>query len=482
MIAEKMKITFCYKEIINFFWGISICLSVTACSIIADKKENESTSISFTNSISYDSIYWSLDTVNRNDFFVNNELPNSIELDSMNSARLEANKQILKDIYIEYRKRNGDSEDPEPSYYRNADEFKITTSAFLNCLYYYLYSHGYKKIDESIFKQKLQIFYSKNWNGFYKIGDFFGYSDENKKITEDLYNVPSFVCELENSVVYSKLHENPIRVWIELDDEEGENEDAEIDEFGNTITHVNIESLEKGILNIDKDLMDLDKLLYEHLFVFNNNKAAKNWLICNRIEAFFFDFPYYDDEDEINRKKLKYMLNECTHGENVIVGRNDDLVYYSLVGHHNNMLKLIFEETDKAMTTYENGGKYDTKAFDLMYDYFKILYVNNKDDKKIAIKNQINQLEKLCVFLKMEVSLNKKHCKHNNFGWFNDSDALSITFQCLNDSLLEVAKQHNYYNIPNFDEVLKVYKWDSENAYRDKSGIPFDYTTLLESD
>ena len=153
------------------------------------------------------------------------------------------------------------------------------------------------------------------------------------------------------------------------------------------------------------------------------------------------------------------------------------LIEAGLKGSHRNMMRLIFDETDKAMTAYENGGVWDMKAFDLVSDFFQIVWVKEND---YSMKERLYLLEQLCMFAKMEVSLNKKHCKTNNYGWFNNGDALSMTFQLLNDTLLNIAKQQNYYNIPNFDEVLEVYNWDANHSYKDKSGILFDYTTLLK--
>ena len=358
--------------------------------------------------------------------------------------------------------------DPETDYeyYSNYDECKKEFSAFLSCLSHYLFTHGYRMIEEEKFKEKLQTFYEYKWCDFENEGDFYSCTYGKR-----IHNKPDFIVSLEKqAIIDSYSNSISLKIKGEQYDNDGYYEDT-----GEEINRrMNMDSFVNGELEFD---VDWDLFLNQHLYLFNNSKAAKTWLLCHRMDFFFYNLNYYDEDDEINRKKLDYIKSKCINDKGeIILGENKELVRKSLYGHHNNIMKLIFEETDKAMSIYEKEGVLDLKEFDLLYNYFIDMYAPGKHFPE---SRKIDFLEHLCRFLKMEVTLNKKHCISNNSGWFNDSDALSIAFQCLNDTLIEVAKQHNYYDIPNFDEVLKVYKWDSENCYRDKSGIPFDYTSLL---
>ena len=461
------------NKIISIFF---ISLSIVGCTPTSNTNTNQENrnDDDYTEAIFYDSTYWCYDTLSgkENKILAIEDMTTKIELDSMGNDSLEASKQVLKDIYLAYWRRNRGNNDPDSRHYENFEEFKKETSAFLTYLYYYLYSHGYKKIDEELFKQRLQKFYKRNWSDFLEFGDFYG-SDLQKDYLEEGISYPDFLCVLNNRVIYRYILQEPLNYMVC----NGENTvmiEGNIEEYKDE-SEISSEPFQGEKFEF---MMDLEKLLYEHLFIFNDNKAAKNWLLHNRMDFFFNDIVYYDEDNEINRKKLDYLIKKCTSESGEMqAGREFYLVEAGLKGWHNNMMRLIFDETDKAMTAYENGGVWDVKAFDLVSDFFQIVWVKEND---YSMKERLYLLEQLCMFAKMEVSLNKKHCKTNNYGWFNNGDALSMTFQFLNDSLLTIAKKENYYNIPNFDEVLEVYNWDANHSYKDKSGIPFDYTTLLK--
>jgi hypothetical protein len=137
----------------------------------------------------------------------------------------------------------------------------------------------------------------------------------------------------------------------------------------------------------------------------------------------------------------------------------EELLEHGLAGRNHNMMKLIFEETDKAITEYEKDESIglNIQAFEMLREYFWEKWATMQREK--SLETSPNEIETLCIFAKMEVSLNKKHCRNRRHGWFNQECA-SLSYGVLSEEVLEIAKKNNYYGIPNFDEVLKVYKWD----------------------
>jgi hypothetical protein len=420
---------------------------------------------------SYDSAYWCY--MPKIEKFTDSLT--KIELDSMEMDTYQASKQVLKEIYINYWKRNEGNLDPAPEYCADDEEYEKEMSAILNCIYHHLCTHGYKLIDEESFKNRIELFYSHKWDEYIRKRDF--YESE----PGGCMNIPNYVSSLQKRVVYHP-YANPIRLKIK-----GEKwlNDGYDNDMGVSINErMDMESFLNGELEFDNQYIQLDKILYQHLFVFNNNKAAKNWLLGNCIKFFFDELTCYDDDDEINRRKLHYMIKKSTNEYDEISFGADEyrLISRGLSGRNRNMMRLIFEETDKAMTMYENNKdeEFNKQAFELISEYLWIRWV---EQKSISVKSYMHELDLLCMFAKMEVSLNKKHSKDEKYGWFN-MEHTSRSYAMLSDTLLEIAKKNNYYDIPNFDEVLKVIEWDNEHdvegEHPDK--VPFDYTTLLSKD
>lgn len=392
--------------------------------------------------------------------------------DTMEYKLLEASKQILKDLNIKYEKRYEGISD-RGSYFENDEDAVNAAKAYMTVLGNYMYSHGYKKISKELFLQKVKYFY-------------FNDSTDNswlKKIVQiDSLSVGDQQYARSMSLkycIYLEEHIYDIGGAVEIKGAKYLNDgiDPIFEEPINE--RMDMESFLNGELVLKKEYgsMDLDRILNTHLFLFNDSKAAKNWLLNNYIDFFFYKIPHYDNDDEINKKKLLYMTKKCTNEYGIISMEPDwtdksILISYGLLGRNQNMMKLLFEETDKAIMAYENDESVglNIKAFETISEYFW---------KRWAVNGSIelcsDEIDILCLFAKMEVSLNKKHCKTKKNGWFN-VDCASISYRLLSDEVLKIAKQHNYYDIPNFDEVLKVIEWDNEHDLDKK---PFDYTTLL---
>lgn len=460
-------------------------LFVTGC---VNKQDSSTTCNQNKDSILHDSCCWNSDSLigNGESEQINNNDNNS---DTMESKRLETSKQILKDLNIKFEKRYEGISD-RGSYFENDEDAVNAAKAYMTVLGNYMYSHGYKTISKDLFLQRVKYFY------------FNDSSDDSwlKKIVQvDSLNVGDQLYARSMSLkycIYLEEHIYDIGGAVEIKGAKYLNDgiDPVVDEPINE--RMDMESFLNGELVLKKEYgsMDLDRILYTHLFLFNDSKAAKNWLLNNYIDFFFYKIPHYDNDDEINKTKLLYMTKNCTNEYGIISMEpnwtdKSILISYGLLGSNQNMMKLLFEETDKAIIAYENDETVglNIKAFETISEYFWKVWTVNESMKahldsslNHEIKSSINhEIESLCLFAKMEVSLNKKHCKTKRNGWFN-IDCASISYRLLSDEVLKIAKQHNYFGIPNFDEVLTVIEWDKEHDPHGSkiNDSPFDYTTL----
>lgn len=464
-------------------------LFVTSCTnkqetITDDEREER---FEYSGLIPYDSCYWIYNPLvgngregkNIDNFFIT-------ETDTMESELLDTSKQILKDFKIKYEKKY-ESTDDKGSYFENKEDAVIGAKAFATFLGNYLFNHGYKKISEDEFRERVKYFFFNDCSDedrLKKIVLIDSLSPEND--FEDKWHCMSlkYCIYLEEYIIHLEPNVNIKGAKFlndGLDPDMGEPINPRID----------MESFINGelVLGENAGSFILDRVLYTHMFLFNESKAAKNWLFNNYINFFFYKISSYDDDDEVNRKKLSYMLKHCTNDYGVITmkmppeyeGPNKEtLLEHGLAGRNHNMMKLIFDETDKAITKYENDESVglNTQAFEMISEYFWEKWATTKREN--SLKSSPNEIETLCMFAKMEVSLNKKHCRSRRHGWFNQECA-SLAYRVLSDEVLEVAKKNNYYGIPNFDEVLKVIAWDREHD-PEGSGFndsPFDYATLV---
>lgn len=432
--------------------------------------------------IPYDSCYWIYNPLVGNTEQINNIDNNFItESDSAESKLVESSKQILKDLKIKYEKRYEGISD-RSDYFENNEDAIRGAVAFMDVLSDYMYTHGYKKIEEEQFLQKVKFFF---YNDYPANLDWL---KEIVLINDSLHECNDNDCMSLNHRIYLNNYACDIGSYVDIKGARLINDgvDPYIDEPINE--RMDMESFNKGELvlkNVD-GFFDINEVLYTHLYLFNNNKAAKNWLLSNKINFFFKVIPFYDDDDEINRKKLDYMISQCVNEYGIINPITSETIHlYSLIddglkGRNHNMMKLIFEETDKAMTKCEQGEAFNNYAFNMLQEYFYYIWVYYRNKSQ---STSFEGLDLLCMFAKMEVSLNKKHCKERKNGW-SETEYSSWAYMMLSDTLLKEAERNNYYNIPNFDEVLKVIEWDKEHdiegKYPDK--VPFDYTTLLPKD
>lgn len=462
---------------------------VTSCSnkqetITDDDQEDK---FEYSGLIQYDSCYWiynplvgnSREEKNIDNFFIT-------ETDTMESELLDKSKQILKDFKIKFEKKYEDTSD-KGSYFENKEDAVIGAKAYVTVLGNYLFSHGYKKISEEQFRQRVKyIFFNdchnEDWLNEVNLIDSLGsnYKD-------------SWHCMSLKYRIYLEEYVNDLGKNVDIKGAKFINDGFDPD-MGTPINpRIDRESFINGELVLEGEWtrisLNLDRVLYTHMYLFNDSKAAKNWLLTNLIDFFFDEIRTYDDDDEVNRKKLSYMLKHCTNDYGVITmkmppeyeGPNKEtLLEHGLAGRNHNMMKLIFDETDKAITEYEKDESVglNIQAFEMISEYFWEKWATMQREK--SLESSPNEIETLCIFAKMEVSLNKKHCRSRRHGWFNQECA-SLSYSVLSDEVLEVAKKNNYYGIPNFDEVLKVIAWDREHDPQGSkfNDSPFDYATLV---
>lgn len=473
----------------TLIWTLLSLLFVTSCANKQDTIANDDQEDKFEYSglIQYDSCYWiynplvgnSREEKNIDNFFIT-------ETDTMESELLDKSKQILKDFKIKFEKKYEDTSD-KGHYFENKEDAVSGAKAYITVLGNYLFSHGYKKISENEFRQRVKYFFfsdrsNENWTNEINFIDSLGpdYKD-------------SWHCMSMKYRLYLNQHIDKLGENVDIKGAKYINDGFDPD-MGEPINpRIDMESFINGELVLEGEWTDpflnLDRVLYTHMYLFNDSKAAKIWFLNNHIDFFFDEIRSYDDDDEVNRKKLSYMLKHCTNDYGVITmnmppeyeGPNKEtLLEHGLAGRNHNMMKLIFDETDKAITKYENDESVglNTQAFEMISEYFWEKWATTKREN--SLKSSPNEIETLCMFAKMEVSLNKKHCRSRRHGWFNQECA-SLSYSVLSDEVLEVAKKNNYYGIPNFDEVLKVIAWDREHDPEGSkfNDSPFDYATLV---
>ena len=476
-------------KVILLVQSILCFLFVTSCTNKQDTIANDDQEDKFEYSglIQYDSCYWiynplvgnSREEKNIDNFFIT-------ETDTMESELLDTSKQILKEFKIKYEKKY-ESTDDKGSYFENKEDAVIGAKAYVTVLGNYLFSHGYKKITEEQFRQRVKyIFFNdchnEDWLNEVNLIDSLGsnYKD-------------SWHCMSLKYRIYLEEYVNDLGKNVDIKGAKFINDGFDPD-MGTPINpRIDRESFINGELVLEGEWtrisLNLDRVLYTHMYLFNDSKAAKNWLLTNLIDFFFDEIRTYDDDDEVNRKKLLYMLKHCTNDYGVITmnmppeyeGPNKEtLLEHGLAGRNHNMMKLIFDETDKAITEYEKDESVglNIQAFEMVREYFWEKWATMQREK--SLESSPNEIETLCIFAKMEVSLNKKHCRSRRHGWFNQECA-SLSYSVLSDEVLEVAKKNNYYGIPNFDEVLKVIAWDREHDPQGSkfNDSPFDYATLV---
>ena len=470
-------------KVILLVQSILCILFVTSCAnkqetITDDDREEK---FEYSGIIPYDSCYWIYNPLvgNRKAGQINDIDSNfTTDSDTMESELLETSKQILKDYKIDFEKRYEGFSD-RGSYFEREEDAVKGAKAYFTVLGNYLFSHGYKKISEDQFFQKLKY--------------FFFYDHSNEGWIKELVLIDSLNVGCRTEIGYISLkyrlfivdaiYNLPACVEIKGAEYLNDGIDPDLDEPINE--RMDMESFLKGELVLKKDT-ELDRVQYTHMFLFNDSKAAKIWLLNNYIKFFFDKIQFYDDDDDVNRKKLSYMIKQCTNEYGVISMKEDPdyhgpnkeiLIRSGLSGRNHNMMKLIFEETDKAITEYEKDESVglNIQAFEMLREYFWDRWAING-----SVELCSDEIDLLCMFAKMEVSLNKKHCRSRRHGWFNQECA-SLSYSVLSDEVLEVAKKNNYYGIPNFDEVLKVIAWDREHDPQGSkfNESPFDYATLV---
>lgn len=335
-------------------------LFVTSCSnkqetITDDEREER---FEYSGLIPYDSCYWIYNPLvgngreekNIDNFFIT-------ETDTMESELLDTSKQILKNLKIKFEKRYEGISD-RASYFENNEDAVIGAKAYITVLGNYMFSHGYKKISEEQFRERVKCF-------FY-----------NKSLDEDWINrivlidslctetQPKGRCMSMKYRIYLEEHIYDLGAGVEIKGAKYLNDgiDPDLDEPINE--RMDMESFINGELVLKKETgsLNLDRVLYTHMFLFNDSKAAKIWLLNNYIKFFFDKIQFYDDDDDVNRKKLSYMIKQCTNEYGVISMKEDPdyhgpnkeiFIRSGLSGRNHNMMKLIFEETDKAITEYE---------------------------------------------------------------------------------------------------------------------------------
>ena len=150
-------------KVILLVQSILCILFVTSCAnkqetITDDDREEK---FEYSGIIPYDSCYWIYNPLvgNRKAGQINDIDSNfTTDSDTMESELLETSKQILKDYKIDFEKRYEGFSD-RGSYFEREEDAVKGAKAYFTVLGNYLFSHGYKKISEDQFFQKLKYFF-----------------------------------------------------------------------------------------------------------------------------------------------------------------------------------------------------------------------------------------------------------------------------------------------------------------------------------
>lgn len=374
--------------------------------------------------------------------------------------------QLVRDVERKFNKRLFENaEYAVEEYTESLEDFQKYTSIALKAFNEVLKIHGYKMPEEVAFYKKIKDIYGEDYHDFFKSTDFLSPVIDFESVNED-YHVLEFASKL--SLKYRMA-------WF------GGYSNSRVFSFKKRILSKDTFGLEYERFDENSDIvLDIKNLKFNicaNLYIFNESKAAKVWLMTNNMD--FFNYINCWEDREVNEKKLKKYLNSVPDDyETYDVNKDRSLVGYLWQGQ--DIFNLVLEKTDSAIIAYEEdkSRKLDIKAFDLLFMYL---------DKCRTLKHKrtdANFVKLICNFAKIEVSLNKKHANKEKHGYFNfvcQSRASSL----FDKELLELAKKEHYFNIDSFDEVLKVIEWDKgdhhnfENTYPGGC-IPFDYSTLVQ--
>ncbi len=397
---------------------------------------------------------------------LNCDLDVSSNADTMKINLTKEEERIVRDVERKYNRRLFENAEYAPDYFiESLEDFQKYTSVTLKVINDLLRFHGYKAPDETAFYKKVEEICIDDYHDFYKSSDFF----TPRTNFDSINDRPS---DLELSLQLSTKFR---MAWFDA------YSTTKIISFEKEIECKDTFGLEYVKYDENSDIvLDMKKLklnIFANLYIFNDNKAAKVWLITHDLD-FFNRIRRFEDR-EVNEIKLKNYLSSVpdeyeTHDVSRDIHKTDKL----WIG--KDIFDLVFEKTDSAIVAYEANkrNQLDIKAFDLLYMYL------DKYHTEAYMRTEHYFIEQICFFAKMEVELNKKHATEEKHGYFNfvcQSRASSL----LDDELLEFAKKENYFNIESFDEVLKVIEWDKESHYDPNETypggcIPFDYTTLLK--
>lgn len=448
------------KKMGFFLLSILLCIS---CAETSQKMDSQTQVVVYS-----DSFKKSDNLVNENKTLDSQEKRDSLNNDVMKANLTKEEEAIIRTIEKKYNdcmKKVVNQEPVEENldvFVQNITDFEQYMSVLMESFNRVLMRYGYKTPEESVFQQKLNVVWKLN---------------EREELVYSFKNFKSFYIEpyeVHNTYYFEKaLHASdkyrfvlPFCTFLRFDKKiELQNVDSFLP--GAVIGDLNSE------LIIDKKKIEPE--IYKNLFLFNNNKAAKVWLMSNDLK-FFNRINYFEDR-EVNEKKLKTYLSTVPHEyDNYEIPVS--FAYSDLEDQWNgdDMMDLVYEKTDSAIVAYEfdKRNKLDIKAFDLM-----TMFLLRYKDKKILHRDS-DFVKIACKFARMEISLNKKHAHEEKNGIFN-IESSSVSYRLLNDDILELAKKENYFDISDFDEVLKVIEWDKEHDPQGSNDYhPFDYTELIE--
>lgn len=121
--------------------------------------------------------------------------------------------------------------------------------------------------------------------------------------------------------------------------------------------------------------------------------------------------------------------------------------------------------TVKDLTTDEDGRLLNMLGIYLVNIEAESLESDLSDEEKIEI---------YCLFGSMELDILKNYPRAKD----RSCAYISSLLTKYNRNYQKIAENHNYWNIPNFEDIVKVAEWEYTIVNDGEEKESFDYTTL----
>jgi len=375
------------------------------------------------------------------------------------------NTDPIKNLLIRELSAGGIINDIDGTYLITMEDFKITNQIIDSLLK----NRGYISPSLELYKERMKLFFKMDiqTDTIQAIGGNKDYYQKGGVYARGGYN--------NLDVIYSDSHSRVITKYLYL---------PQLIDYQRYYPDYNIIEEElptdtiENYINRWKDIKDLDKqrkwtldlLFHCNNYIIHSNKASLTWLLNNDqdfLTSLLKTFGY-DKELRINEMVIEDAYKEYKKNEHNLKYNYDAFENVLFTKNENDTLKINFGVLNSIedMTTREDSQ--------YLYMFFK--YLNSI--KVDTIKTNLTKEEKIqvfCHFAVVEIKLRKKYPALKGDAAFSYFSALLCGTE-----YQEIAKKYNYWNIPNFDEIIQIEEWDYLIVNEGEEKEPFDYNTLAK--